>query len=180
MDDGFECYFREKCTYIRGAYITDFNYTLNPLDFRDADQNFDIKKTDRCMRGEVDLEYEFRPDNLINLQEYDQGTDPTLWDTYDDSYFDPINKRITYMSDDYELKDRYFYKIHDSTIVTSSIYWDCDCDCPSFGLNTDPNNPDTDGDYMGDGWEENYGLNPCMLPTVSWTMMETGCRIIWS
>jgi hypothetical protein len=158
MDDGFEIYFREKSEYIQRSLYTSYNHTLDPLDPSDANWNIDIKKTDRCIRGEIDLEFEFRPDNLTNVQEYEEGTDPTMWDSDDDSFYDPISKRITPLPDHFELVDRYFFKVKDKIIITSSVDWDYD---GIINLNTNPNSPDTDGDLMGDGWEQNYDLNPC-------------------
>jgi hypothetical protein len=169
MDDGFEVVFREKTEFLARTYsYIDFedveedfgNFSLDPLDFRDGDYNFDLKRTDRSIRGEVDLEYEFRPDNLTNRQEYEHNTDPTMWDSDDDTYFDPISGRINEMPDHYELKDRgpmVFY-IGDMEFITSNVDWDFD---GIVNKNTNPNSPDTDGDFMGDGWEENYALNPC-------------------
>ena len=128
MDDGFEIYFREKCEYIQRTYFPSFNYTLDPLDLKDGEWNFDIKKTDRCIKGEVDLEFEFKPDNLTNVREYEMGTDPTMWDSDEDSYYDPISDRITFMPDHYELKERppMKYQIGDREVITSSVDWDYD------------------------------------------------------
>jgi hypothetical protein len=166
MGDGFEIFFREKTEFLKRTYsylnleTVSGNFTFDPLDFRDANYNFDLKRTDRSMRGEVDLEYEYSPDNLTNVQEFENGTDPTMWDSDDDSYYDPISKRLTLLPDHYELLDRspMVYTIGSRIVITSSIDWDNN---GIINLNTNPNIPDTDGDFMGDGWEENYGLNPC-------------------
>ncbi|WP_455392267.1 hypothetical protein [[Eubacterium] cellulosolvens] len=158
MNDGFEIFFREKCELIARSFYPGYNYTFDPLDAKDSNLNFDLRRSDSSIRGEVDLEYEYRPDNLTNVQEFEAGTDPTMWDSDDDSYYDPISNRITFLPDHYELLPRYFIEIGDQKIVTSSVDWDYD---GIINLNTNPNSPDTDGDFMGDGWEENYALNPC-------------------
>jgi len=152
MADGFECFFREKCEYIKRTYFPNFNYTFNPLDLSDARLNFDLKKTDRCVRGEIGLEYEFKPDNLTNVHEFEFGADPTMWDTDDDSYYDPYTGKIVWLPDHYELTGFIYY-------YPKNIGWrECLCEYLEY---TDPNNPDTDGDDMEDGYEEFYGLNPC-------------------
>jgi hypothetical protein len=96
------------------------------------------------MTGKVKDGYEIKSDNLTNLQEFLNGTDPTLYDTDDDSFYDNLNDKLFWLSDDYELNDR-----------------GCWSDISSIHTTTDPTNADTDGDKMSDGWEEYYGLNPC-------------------
>jgi hypothetical protein len=158
MSDGFEIFFREKCEYIKRTFLQTYNRTLDPLDPSDANENIDIKKTEECIRGFTDLQFEYKPDNLTNIREFENGTDPTLYDSDDDSYFDQLSNKIQWMSDHYELKDRFFIKIGKKRFITSSVDWDYD---GIINLNSNPNSKDSDGDFMGDGWEENYGLNPC-------------------
>jgi hypothetical protein len=159
MSDGFEIYFREKCEYLdRTFFFGNYNYTLNPLDASDANQNFDVRKTDETIRGITDLQYEFLKDNLTNVQEFENGTDPTMYDSDDDSYFDQLTGKIQWMADHYELKDRFYLTYGKERYVTSNVDWDFD---GFVNLNSNPNSPDSDGDFMGDGWEENFGLNPC-------------------
>jgi PKD repeat protein len=43
-----------------------------------------------------------------------------------------------------------------------------------YGHNTDPTNPDTDGDGMPDGWEVTYGLNPLFYWDRNWDMDTDG------
>jgi hypothetical protein len=159
MSDGFELYFAAKAEYLdRTYFFGDYNESLDPLDPSDANENIDVKKTEESIRGMTDLQYIREKDNLTNLQEFQNGTDPTMYDSDDDSYFDQLTGRIQWMSDHYELKDRFFLTIGGTKFITANIDWDFD---GIVNLNSNPNSPDSDGDFMGDGWEENFGLNPC-------------------
>lgn len=158
MSDGFEIFFREKSEYIKRSLLLGYESTLDPLDPTDANNNSDIRKTEECIKGFTDLQFEFRPDNLTNIQEFENGTDPTMYDSDEDSYYDQLVDSIKWMSDHYELTDRFFIRTGKTKIITSSVDWDYD---GITNLNSNPNSKDTDGDFMGDGWEENFALNPC-------------------
>jgi hypothetical protein len=103
----------------------------------------------------------FYPDGLTNEQEYQNNTDPTAWDTDGDSYYDPVTEMYMKLDDKTEVTvtyDRIYFlgerKIYDPD---SNVDWDHD------GLidnKTNPNNPDTDGDLMPDGWELTFDLKP--------------------
>ncbi len=158
MSDGFEIFFRQKCEFIQRTYLPTYNRTFDPLDPSDSDGNYDIRKTEDSIRGISDLQFEMKADNLTNLQEFENGTDPTMYDSDDDSYFDQLTGKIQWMPDHYELMERFYVTIKGMKFITSNVDWDFD---GIINTNTNPNSPDTDGDYMGDGWEENFGLNPC-------------------
>ena len=159
MSDGFEIYFAEKIDYLdRTYFFGNYNASLDPLDPTDAEDNIDVRKTDESIRGITDLQYLRTKDNLTNLQEFQNGTDPTMYDSDDDSYFDQLTGKIQWMSDHYELKERFYYTLGKEKIISSNIDWDFD---GIVNLNSNPNSPDSDGDFMGDGWEENFDLNPC-------------------
>ncbi len=159
MSDGFEVYFDAKIEYLdRTYFFGNYNESLNPLDPSDADDNIDVKKTVESIMGITDLQYMKERDNLTNLQEFQNGTDPTMYDSDDDSYFDQLTGKIQWMSDHYELKDRFYEFVGKERYVTSNVDWDFD---GIVNLNSNPNSPDSDSDFMGDGWEENFDLNPC-------------------
>ena len=91
---------------------------------------------------------DFDGDNLLNIDEANETTNPWSADTDND-----------YLTDDYEI----------NITETSPINSDCDNDGlldgqeVSQGLRatgTDPKDWDTDDDLLSDGWESQYGLNP--------------------
>jgi hypothetical protein len=158
MSDGFEIYFREECEYLktikiynelRSAQIT-YNYTLDPLDPNDALLDMDVRKTDETLMGLTDDEYQMAKDGLNNIEEFQNGTNPTAWDSDDDTYYDVKTGRFHWMSDSDELLIRNFtYK--------PNIDWNKD---GIADYATCPFKADTDSDYMEDGWEEFFGLTP--------------------
>jgi hypothetical protein len=108
-------------------------------------------------------------DGLSDLQEYQNGTDPTDPDTDDDG-----------MPDGWEVQ--YGLNPNDNSDIGIDSDGDAltnlqeyqngtdpnDADCDDDGLSdgdeinngTNPNDSDTDNDGMPDGWEVQYGLNP--------------------
>jgi hypothetical protein len=158
MSDGFEIFFREECEYLktisiynelRTAQIT-YNYTLDPLNPNDAHLDMDVRKTDESLMGLSDDEFQMAKDGLNNIQEFQNGTNPTAWDTDDDTYYDVKTGRFHWMSDSDELNLRnYTYK--------PNIDWNKD---GIVDYATCPYKQDTDSDYMEDGWEEFFGLTP--------------------
>lgn len=99
-------------------------------------------------------------------------TDPTCWDTDNDLMGDgweakfakwdnenktfmpdPTNKSDAFEDPDYDsYLEKRFYNIDEYNISRYAKY--------DGYIGTDPNNNDTDGDLMQDGWELSYDLNP--------------------
>jgi hypothetical protein len=154
MDDGYEIYFREKCEYLDRTYFHgNYNASFNPINSTDAELDFDIVQN---ING--NLSYKFKNDGLLNWQEFENRTDPTMYDTDNDSYFNPLTGEILWLSDLFELEEKYYTNNVSDFYSKSVIDWDND---GIINKNSDPTNPDTDSDKMFDGWELFYGLNPC-------------------
>ncbi|UCH89538.1 MAG: hypothetical protein JSV49_02510 [Thermoplasmata archaeon] len=156
MYDGWELYYQNLTRHYTHLYGLDFNDTLDPMDPSDAKDDVDIKKTDDTIKGLVpDEEYEPMPDGLTNLEEFENKTNPVLWDSDDDTFYDP--------GMDEPGKDP-IYRMDDRTELTmigmscvSNTDW---TRTGEYDNVTNPNDPDTDGDYMSDGFEIFFGLCP--------------------
>jgi hypothetical protein len=158
MSDGFEVYFSDECEYLktipiynelRTAKIT-YNYTLNPLDPSDAKLDMDVRATDESLMGLTDEEFQMAKDGLNNIQEFQNGTNPTAWDTDGDTYYDANTGRFHWMSDFDELYPRNFTYLPNIDWTNDGI----------VDFSTCPYKEDTDSDFMEDGWEEFFGLTP--------------------
>lgn len=173
MDDGYELHFRDETNLLREQDVYfqqnaskswtlgNYNYSLNPLDPRDGSLDFDTRTYDMIDTFEGP-EVLFFPDGLTNTQEYENNTDPTRWDTDGDSYYDPTTDTFRKLDDYTEVTVTYDRIITRPSgdivyIPESNIDWNHD------GLvdnKTNPNNPDSDGDLMPDGWELTFDLKP--------------------
>jgi len=173
MDDGFELHFQLSIAALKeqDVYFQDnksnswvkreYNYSLDPLDPRDGDLDFDVRIFDQLDSVEG-AETLFWKDGLTNAQEYQNNTDPTKWDTDGDSYYDPVTDMYKRLDDFTEVTvthDRIFWNADGEKIYVpdSNVDWNHD------GLidnKTNPNSPDTDGDLMPDGWELTFDLKP--------------------
>ena len=163
MDDGYESHFQGVCAALGGSdvyfedsetktwSIGEYDFSLSPLDPTDGNKDFDVRSLDVDEMKEGP-ETVFYPDTLTNLEEYQNATDPTKWDTDGDSYFDPVTQRYQAMDD---LTEVTAPALEGSS--RSNIDWNSDGVLDTY---TNPNNPDTDGDLMPDGWEMTFGLNP--------------------
>lgn len=101
-------------------------------------------------------------DDLVNLEEYLFGVDPTDWDSDDDGMPDGwevyyglnprINDSLLDMDGDGSLNlGEYTWNRSETwNEEIDGVWWN----------GTNPNNWDTDGDGMKDGWEVKYGLDP--------------------
>ena len=94
----------------------------------------------------ADADADFDADNLSNLVEFQNDTNPNLADTDNDGLGDyaEINTHGTNPT----LADSDNDGLNDDSEI--SLY------------NTDPNNSDSDNDGMADGWEVDEGLNPIL------------------
>ena len=106
-------------------------------------------------------------DGLNNLQEFQLGTDPSEPDSDADGFFDgddvaPTDPQYAMDSDQDGLPDQWEFA-NGFDAFRHDSFEDMDNDRLSnrqeYQLGTDPNNPDTDNDYMSDG-EDHYPLNP--------------------
>jgi hypothetical protein len=161
MDDGYELHFRDSLLTLKqqdvffkedesGNWVLkDYDFDLNPLDPTDAGLDFDVRLLDI-----VDVyegkEIVFYPDMLTCVEEYNHKTDPTKWDTDGDSYYDPVTGDFRNMNDHLEATVTY-------DVIHSNVDWDGD---GIIDNKTNPNDPDTDGDLMPDGWELTFDLMP--------------------
>lgn len=172
MDDGYELNFRKEIALLKEQDVFfqdpetqswtlgEYDFGLNPLDPKDGKQDFDTRIYDMIDTFEGP-EILFYPDGLTNSQEYEYNTDPTKWDTDGDSYYDPITDTFRKMDDLTEVTVTYdrIIETQDGLLYLpdSTTDWDKD------GLvdnRTNPNDPDTDGDLMPDGWELTFELKP--------------------
>jgi len=141
MDDGFEFYYRRVCTTLSFEFRGEYNYTFDPLDPADAKMDIDVRKVGERQPGII------FPDDLTNLEEYQNHTDPTLYDTDGDSFKIVGTNEWQYLSDQIELQIE---------VKDSNTDWTGDGVLDHY---MNPNDPDTDGDMMDDGWEHYYGLS---------------------
>ncbi len=158
MSDGFEVYFSDECEYLKTLSIYNklrtakikYNYSLDPLDPSDAHLDMDVRATDESLMGFTDDEFQMAEDGLNNIQEFQNGTNPTAWDTDGDTYYDAKTGRFHPMSDSDELYPRNF-------TYAPNVDWNND---GITDFTTCPYKKDTDSDFMEDGWEEFFGLTP--------------------
>ena len=137
----------------------EIRYGLNPMDSRDADYDKDNDGWDFNRNGYVE-------DGLINetytnLEEYLLGTDPTNNDTDGDGMWD--GWEVHYTLDPLDPYDAHFDNDFDGFDIDRDGNYDADenfSNLKEFLNDTDPLNPDTDGDRMWDGWEVYYDLDP--------------------
>ena len=134
----------------------EIKYGLNPISALDADQDLDNDGWDFDRNFVLTSDEQF-----TNLEEYWNGTDPTNNDTDGDGmpdgwegYYnlkpkDPSDADQDFDEDGYDIN-------RDGFISSIESYTNLE----EFLNNTEPNNNDTDGDGMHDGWEVYYNLNP--------------------
>jgi len=131
-------------------------YGLNPISALDADQDLDNDGWDFDRNFLLTSDEQF-----TNLEEYWNDTNPTNNDTDGDgmpdgweAYYnlqpkDPSDADQDFDEDGYDAnRDGFVSSIESYTNIEE------------FLNNTEPNNNDTDGDGMHDGWEVYYNLNP--------------------
>jgi hypothetical protein len=151
MYDGWELYFQNMTRFFSDIYGISFNQSLDPMDPTDARGDIDVKKTDDTIKNLVpEEEFELMPDGLTNFQEFQNRTNPVLWDTDDDTFYDPGMNFIYEMDDRTELTQL-------GSGCLSNTDWTRTGEYDNI---TNPNDQDTDGDYMSDGFEIFYGLCP--------------------
>ena len=131
-------------------------YGLNPISALDADYDLDNDGWDFDRNFLLTSDEQF-----TNLEEYWNNTDPTNNDTDGDGMLDgwegyynlqpndPSDAEQDFDEDGYDAnRDGFISSIESYTNIEE------------FLNNTEPNNNDTDGDGMHDGWEVYYNLNP--------------------
>ncbi|MEW6070343.1 MAG: hypothetical protein AB1485_06975, partial [Candidatus Thermoplasmatota archaeon] len=133
-------------------------YSFNPL-FNDSFQDYDNDAMSNLQ------EYLFNITNEWNVSLHGvwwNGTDPTNWDSDDDSMPDGWEVRYALNplgNDSYQDKDNdiltnleeYQFNLpQDWNVTLNGVWWN----------GTEPTNWDTDSDSMPDGWEVFYSLNP--------------------
>jgi len=137
----------------------EIKYGLNPRDARDANYDsdndgWDFNRDGRIEGGEAN-------ETFTNLEEYRAGTDPTNPDTDGDGMpdgwevhysFNPLDPADANQDADFDGFDSNY----DGVIEPDENF----TNLMEFQNNTNPRNPDTDGDRMTDGWEAYYDLNP--------------------
>ena len=140
----------------------EIRYGLNPLDARDADYDKDNDGWDFDRNGYI--EGGMKNETFTNLEEYLQGTDPTNNDTDGDGM--PDGWEVHYGFDPLDPKDAHYDSDRDGFDENNDGFFDPDenfSNLKEFKANTNPRNPDTDGDKMTDGWEAYYDLDPLDL-----------------
>ena len=186
MWDGWEIYYLNECLKLRLRFSnynppgnTNYNFTLNPLDPTDANEDIDVESRNNVLY--------ITPDGLTNLEEFKNGTDPTKPDTDRDNLTDyeeleVYNTNPLYWDSDLDgLWDGWEVKFGGAGAGLDPSSNDTDSDgtpdgqedldndgkenrleqLPSIG--TSPVLWDTDGDRMPDGWEIDHGRNPRMI-----------------
>ncbi|MGA1820748.1 MAG: hypothetical protein ACMUHU_07060, partial [Thermoplasmatota archaeon] len=125
---------------------------IDPLSSGDAGLDMDARRTTSITGGIKEQIYIYSKDGLTNLEEFEVGTNPLLWDSDEDSFFDIYKGELFELDDRTEVRMEY---------LNSSLWnWNWDCPYPFENYRLDPMDPDTDGDGMPDGWELTMGLNP--------------------
>ncbi len=164
MDDGWEIHYgreiKEKyeITYQPKQLFPGIVYenickvSIDPLCGLDAEYDFDLHMDRRFIGGKTDDVMIYRPDGLTNLEEFEYGTNPMLWDSDHDSFYNVLKNEYITLDDKTEALMQYLDEDFWSHQWDYSPLWNI------FRL--DPMDPDTDGDGMMDGWELNSGLNP--------------------
>ncbi|OGP56992.1 MAG: hypothetical protein A2V67_00330 [Deltaproteobacteria bacterium RBG_13_61_14] len=110
-------------------------------------------------------------DGLNNLQEFENGTDPSKGDTDGDGLTDGAEV-LTFFTDPLRADtDSDGLTDYSEVITWLTLPWDSDTDDDGIidGLDLpsslypclSPTNADSDNDGIPDGWEVIYGLNPC-------------------
>lgn len=104
-----------------------------------------------------DAALDYEGDRLTNLQEYLNHTDLANPDTDGDDLPDGWEVRygfnpLSMQGLPYSMQDGASDYDHDGLTAMEE-----------FSLGTNPNNSDTDGDGMPEGWEVNHGLNPLVI-----------------
>ncbi|MGA1866606.1 MAG: hypothetical protein ACMUFK_03975 [Thermoplasmatota archaeon] len=121
---------------------------IDPLNPSDAKYDLDIRYGVSITGGQRLQVMVYTKDDLNNLQEYQNHTNPLLWDTDGDSHFNALKGVLYILNDFIELSVNY---------TESSVDWNGN---GLIDYKTCPYKADTDGDGMKDGWELETGLNP--------------------
>ena len=131
-------------------------YGLNPISALDADQDLDNDGWDFDRNFLLTSDEQF-----TNLEEYWNDTNPTNNDTDGDGMPDGWEGYYNLQPKDPSDADQDFdedgYDINRDGFISSIESY---TNLEEFLNNTVPNNNDTDGDGMHDGWEVYYNLNP--------------------
>ncbi|MGA1793136.1 MAG: hypothetical protein ACMUHM_04225 [Thermoplasmatota archaeon] len=125
---------------------------IDPLWSGDAGLDIDSREIISITAGQRKVVNVYSKDGLTNLEEFEAGTNPLLWDSDGDSFFNALKGVLFQLDDGTEVRMEY--------LNFSSWNWNWDCPYPFNDYRLDPMNPDTDGDQMMDGWELATGLNP--------------------
>jgi len=168
MPDGYEVYNGMLCLQL-AKEVEGFSFMFDPTDPDDAAGDFDVMTDSDGIRSVAG-------DNLTNLQEYDEGTEPLDWDTDDDGIgdgeeksfgFDPLDPDTDgdFLPDGWELGfglDPLTNDTNNDGIPDGDEDMDGDTLINNVESKegTDPLKPDSDSDGMPDGWELISGLDP--------------------
>ena len=137
----------------------EIKYDLNPIDALDANFDKDNDGWDFDRNGLVEGGVE--NETYTNLEEYLRGTDPTNKDTDGDEMWDgwEVNYGLEPLLSDDAHKDSDFdgFDVNDNDLLDENENFS---NIKEFNEDTNPRNPDTDGDMMWDGWEVYYELDP--------------------
>ena len=135
---------------IDDAHQIDWTSSLiDPLDPLDSRYDMDIRFCISYDRGYLRRVPVLYRDGLTNLEEFQNGTSPILWDTDGDSFYYGIKGEFFQLDDKTEIDLNYWER-------TKWASWDCMGMYPRL----DPCRYDMDGDGMGDGYELCMGLDP--------------------
>lgn len=121
---------------------------IDPLNPSDAKFDLDIRYGFSLAGGVKTEIMIYTKDDLTNKQEYENHTNPLLWDTDGDSHFNALDGEFYPMDDKIELSVNF---------TESAVDWNGD---GLLDYRTCPYKADTDGDGMWDGWELETGLKP--------------------